>query len=918
MSGAAGLVFELVWVYRGGLVFGNSIWATSVVLSSFMGGLALGGALAAAFGNRIHRLLLTYAWLEVLVAVSGLAVSEVVPLLNVSRFGGLFALFIVPATAMGATLPVLVAALCRIRTGFGRGLGWLYGWNTLGAVAGVSGAEFFLIGRIGISGTAWVAALFSASAAAAAVWMSGRTDDGVRDPAFAPPPEGKGRLALSSDIWWVLACAFLAGAGLMAFEIIWFRFLSGFVIVTTAALSLMLAAVLAAIAAGALVASWSLRRKPQRWTCLPAIAFTTCCVSIASYQCFQFIAGSSQVGDWYRVLSFAAFLTGATSFLSGVLFTYMGEALKHDGTATSVAGRLALWNTTGGMCGVLVATFVLLPGLGMERSIFVLSLAYVLIGLLAWRMTRRAHLVAASRMSWATAGGATVLLAAFPFGLMSDVYFTRAVTAATRDGSQLVATREGPTETILLLQRNWMDKPLYQRLFTNGFSMTATTLSARRYMRYFVYWPAVVSGQPIRRVLVICYGAGVTVAAATDVPSVESIDVVELSPDMVAIADSIYAPETNPLRDPRVNLHIEDGRHFLQTTAERFDLITGEPPPPPLPGTATLYSREYFQLMRERLNEGGIATYWLPVARSVGYDTSAVIRAFCDVFDDCSLWNGTPSDLMLVGTRRARPTESAAGFSRLWSEPGTSRGLLDAAFELPAQIGATFLGDAEYLRNLTAGTSALTDNYPHRILLRGGSRSLADFGRSPDSAMQMFREVLDPDRARRLFESSDYIRTLWPRDLATDTLPFFEYQGMLNRLLLEGGNPLLHIEDLHAVLTRTPLRRLPLWMLGSDDVQQNIAETATDATGRLDWVLGVRALAGRDYLGAAEYFARAEQAGLVHPTTRPLLVYALCLGGRLDAARRLAAGIIPTDPDSSHYWTWLNSTFGVATASPNY
>src|ERR1700730_8630740 len=190
VSGAAGLIFEIVWLHRCGLVFGNSVWATSLVLSGFMAGLALGNALVGWFGDGTRRLLRTYAMLEATVAVSGIAltyalteltglVASLTPLISrvhgsmgSVRFMTAFAILAVPTTAMGATLPLLVAALCRDHRGFGRALGRLYGWNTLGALTGVVGAEVVLIGAFGVTGTAWIAGLMNLGAAAAALWMS--------------------------------------------------------------------------------------------------------------------------------------------------------------------------------------------------------------------------------------------------------------------------------------------------------------------------------------------------------------------------------------------------------------------------------------------------------------------------------------------------------------------------------------------------------------------------------------------------------------------------------------------------------------------------------------------------------------------------------------------------------------------------
>jgi hypothetical protein len=175
--------------------------------------------------------------------------------------------------------------------------------------------------------------------------------------------------------------------------------------------------------------------------------------------------------------------------------------------------------------------------------------------------------------------------------------------------------------------------------------------------------------------------------------------------------------------------------------------------------------------------------------------------------------------------------------------------------------------------------------------------------------------VLDPHRARQAFERSEFIRRRWPKELAQRTLPFFDDQIILNRLMAEGANPLGRIEELHALLTKTSLRRLPLWELGSDDVQQTIAESGNDASGSVEYVLGVRALVARNYPAAVTNFAASELRGLRNRTVHPLLVYAWCLSGDVERARDLARGVEPRDADERHFWSWLQTTYGVRPAS---
>jgi spermidine synthase len=985
LSGAAGLIFQVVWFYRAGLVFGNSVWAVTVVLSSFMAGLALGSVLAGRLAPRIARPLLVYAALEAVVALFGIGTTVALPAIsgiltplgdaagnstltmNAVRLCAAFAVLVVPATAMGATLPVAVAAASRLATSggrqplmpFGRILGHLYGWNTLGAVAGVIVAEVVLVAWVGVLGTALSAALLDLTAAAIAFKLSRRpgaqlairrtaaaTDStaglvmspSARRDAFRPPTDDSRlatddsrlstddsrletdeprlatndvRPATNSRTRALLAAACVSGASLLALEVVWFRFLSMYVLSTTLAMSLMLAVVLAAIGLGGLFTSAWLVRRRDAADFLPAVALAAGCTVALSYAGFQWLTAGTQAGEWYRVLWFAAALAFPTSFLSGVLFTLTGEALQATvGVPARAAAWLTLANTIGALVGPPLAAFLLLPALGMEGTFFGLAAAYAIVALLA---ASAAGTITGRLSSRVTAVALLGVLLTFPFGLMRDTYFLRAAETYAGDGSEIIATREGLSETIFLMQQKWLGQGIYDRLVTNGFSMTGTAVPGMRYMRYFAYWPMLFHSGPIQRALVICYGVGVTAGAVAHIPSVESIDIAEISPDIVAMSDVIYQHGDHPLRDPRVRLHVEDGRYFLQHTRERFDLITGEPPPPRTPGAVNIYTREYFQLIHDRLADGGITTYWLPVARPhPGTDVDTIIRAFCDVFADCSLWNATPFDLMLAGSRGATGPIPEAEFVRPWQTPGVAARLREVGFEEPEQIGATFLGDAAYLQTLTADTPPLTDNFPQRLRPTSRRESLSDPRYGEDGTVaEHYQQVIDPSRASRLFVESAWIRQRLPQPLIDRSVAWFEPQRTINRIFWEGGRPLRQIEELHALLTRTRLLTLPLWILGTDEVKQTIAGGADEDGSAIDYARGLSALAGRQFPEAAARFADAEARGLDSPILRPLRVYALCAAQRIDDARTLARGVQPKDPDEVHFWSWLGPQCGV-------
>jgi spermidine synthase len=425
----------------------------------------------------------------------------------------------------------------------------------------------------------------------------------------------------------------------------------------------------------------------------------------------------------------------------------------------------------------------------------------------------------------------------------------------------------------------------------------------------------------LKHALLIGYGVGNTAKAMTDSKSLETIDVVDLSPDILDMNRIVYPdPAEHPLRDPRVRVHIEDGRYLLQTTDRRFDLITGEPPPPGIAGVEHLYSREYFSLMRERLAEGGIATYWLPLSDLSDVSAGAILRAFCDAFADCSLWNGAGTHLMMVGTRHAAGPVSAEDFVRQWRDPIVAAEMRRLGLEQPEQLGALFIGDADYVRSLTGRTAPLIDDHPKIIE--------APFS-SPDAQQHLLRSVTDTAAARTRFATSPLIARLWPGGMRTASLPYFEFQDVVNTHMygdLRAGAPAA-IEDVHRVLTRSALTAPVLWRLGSNaDIQQVVTGTPSgkQADPFLQFHLGVRLIAERRYVdaasalrGAATLASQASTPGAASTSDNAfaLHVYALCMSGQIALAHEvIREAWVQSHGDDAPlppFWTWMKATFGI-------
>jgi spermidine synthase len=929
LSGVSALIFETLWFHQAGLAFGNSVWASSVVLSSFMLGLAFGNSLAARLAERIRRPVRIYAGLEIAIGISGVllvwGLPELAPLLgrlfqpfsdqtltlNILRLGTAFVLMLIPATAMGATLPVLLQALIGPKRSFGETLGRLYGCNALGAVAGAVAGELLLVEWVGVRATGLAAAGCNALAAAGALWVSSRGAAEARNEA-GEDRAIRGRLgapALSA-----LAAALLSGFLLLALEVIWFRFLQLFIAGTSLAFSFMLATVLAGIGVGGLLAGLCLGRWPRAHAQTPALALLAGTVCAGVYASFSIVVApyaADIVQDPREVAWLTFALTFPVSLLSGALFTFLGSALAEQiGPGARAAGLLTLANTIGAGLGSLIAAFVLLPALGMESSLRMLAAGYgvvAIFALLATRTSWRSH-----KLSLGTAAAlfalATLL---FPAGLIDTRYLPSAVQRVARSGTwQIAAIREGLTETAVYLRSLLFGQTYYYELMTNGYAMSGTHWGSRRYMKLYVYWPVALAGPP-KSALLISYGVGSTAKALTDTASLERIDVVDISREILELSEIVYPdPAEHPLRDPRVTIHIDDGRHFLQRSKRRFDLSTGEPPPPKTAGVVNLYTREHFQLIYDRLNAGGVNTYWLPVHSLTEDDTRAIIRAYCDVFEDCSLWGAWGLNFMLVGSREASWPRSESVFRAQWDDPSVGPELRSLGIEVPEQLGAMFMADAAMLAELAGDTLPLVDDFPKRL-----SSELPD----TNGTVAVFLPWMETELARKRFATSDAIAAMWPARLRERSDAYFEIQRLINThsTVAALGGAGERILELDPLLTTTTLRTPALWSLGTNIDQIRMAEAQREAGGPIEPLLAstlwaARAFADRDYAAAERHLAEAQQRS---PRTAPLVyyrLYALCLDERSDEANRVAARAgrwLPAGDED--FWRFMQQRCGI-------
>src|SRR5438094_2970577 len=646
LSGIGSLIFETLWLRLSGLSFGNSIWAAALILSSFMAGLALGNALAASSRIRRWRPLHFYAVLELFVAFFGCTIvfglPVVVDLMRTVwqmlwnyqptllglRFVVSFLILLVPTTAMGLTLPVVIEDPLLRETEFGRAIGFLYGSNTLGAMLGAILGEAYLISAFGLYGTSLAAA--AAVCIAAAIALSVARFGAARYVAGfkGADPSEHSKFPLSFDAsyrppWRLLFVSFGTGLIFLALEVIWFRFLRLYVASLSTAFAIMLAAVLAGIGLGALVGGathqFCTRLSNQS---LPALLLGTAIFVALSYLLFpgEFIPAPTGVFDlrWWQIALMSLALMFPVAVLSGILFPLIAAQVQTSvGDRMNSTGITTLFNTAGAAVCSLLASFIVLPTLGYQSSLICCAAGYALLSILvteraSWSVRKPAGIVFIALWTVVVVG-----FVFFPYR-RAEAHFEHASRPYERDDqghvlAHVVKRVEGTSDTWQLLRRDLFGGPYYYRLLTDAFSMSATSPRNQRYMRLFAYLPLAFH-PAAKEVLLLCYGCGVTADAFTRKSTVERIDVADISKEVFALADFYWGINyPNPLRDPRVHAIVQDGRFFLQASAQQYDIISGEPPPPKVSGAVNLYTQEFFSLMRSRLREGGIATFWLPI-----------------------------------------------------------------------------------------------------------------------------------------------------------------------------------------------------------------------------------------------------------------------------------------------------------------
>jgi len=736
-SGFAALVYETLWVRQLGRVVGVEVHAVTIALSAFFAGLALGGAILGRLADRSARPVRLYASLEAGAAVLGVlstfalarsaapfvALREAVgPLAWALPFG----LVGLPSFLMGGTLPALVRALHPGEAAVAPATGLFYAANTAGAVAGTLATPFVLVPALGILGTG----LFAGSIGLTVAGLAVAVDRGRAplDPARPPPGEAAGP-ARSADARVALALYSVAGGVALGYEVVWSELLVQFLSTRSYAFAVMLATYLTGLALGSFLFARLDRPRHDPWRVfglLLAAAGASAIVVVTVLGAWlpdaQTFAGmwamrltgreTLEVVARFVVASVAVLLIPTT--LLGAAFPAATRLAAGARQVGRDVGRVAALNTAGGIAGTLLTGFVLIPRYGLVRSLGLLALGGAALGALAILRSRRPHAAALA--------AALVLVAGF-LGVATPRDRLARLLAEERSGT-LVFYDEDVGGTVAVLEQGPAARSGggFRRLYIQGVSNSGDALTSLRYMRLQALLPLLVHPGEPRSLLVVGFGTGITAGASLAYPDLERRVAVELLPAVVE-AGTHFSGNFGAARDPRLEIRIGDGRHELLRSDERYDLITLEPPPPSAAGVVNLYSRDFYELCRERLAPGGLMAQWWPLPAQNDEDSRSLVRAFLDVFPHASAWSTEFHEVLLIGSLRPLELDGPRVASRFGAAPELAAALAEVGIESAQALLATWITGSEGLERYVGDAPPVTDDRPlieHAAWVRRG------------------------------------------------------------------------------------------------------------------------------------------------------------------------------------------------------
>ncbi len=724
-SGAASLVYEVVWMRQLTLIFGVSTYAVSTILAIFMGGLAAGSYLFGRASNRISKPLIAYAILEACIGLYAFFIDDLFgalrgPYIALYRMdmphlalvltrGSLVAAVLLPPTIlMGGTLPLLARYLIQRREDIGRQTALLYFVNTAGAVAGCAVAGFLFIEHLGLQRSIHAAATMNFLLAGATIALSSL----VRTPAAAPVLD-RGAAALSATTISpfvarvTLAAIGISGFASLAHEVVWTRALLRYLYNSTYAFTTMLVIFLTGLAIGSWLFTVLPGRKTRPVAVFAALELGAGFLFVLSANLFLHLPEISNSILGEQVSSFGGTLTllvlrSAMILLLpavclGAAIPAAAEILSYQPVSAGITvGRVYAVNTLGAILGAISANFLLIPVLGMFHTLATLiGLNILVAGALLF-----ATADSMARKCAVTALTATAILCGVLL-LPADL-FRRTFTPT---GTELVYYREGATDTVGVVQA-----PDGHRVIQYEDKRGTSATFAYQLNFLLGHFPVLIHPGEPKTALHICFGVGNSLSALAASPSIERVDSIELSPQILDAAHYFWT-NNDVLRNPKVNTIIDDGRNYVLATQKTYDVIVIEPPEIFTSGVINLYTKEFYQDVYRCLADDGVFVQWVPIGEGSQDEEKMLLRSFYEVFPNMTVWVQLVEDMtiLLAGTKHPQRYDYGLIEDKM-SRPRVKDDLLLCGLGRPDGLLRTFLFGPEVLDAYLSGVTPVTDD----------------------------------------------------------------------------------------------------------------------------------------------------------------------------------------------------------------
>jgi spermidine synthase len=722
-SGVAALIYEVVWFQLLELVIGSTAVSLGVLLATFMGGMCLGSLTLPGLVSARRHPLRVYALIELGIGVLGILVLHLVP-----SVGGVYtawsgyglkgfllrgivaAVCLLPPTLlMGATLPALARQANATESGVSW-LGFFYGANIAGAVLGCLLSGFYLLRRYDVAAATYVAMAINMSMAGIALTLArvtprqGDPDDRITQASAAAPGKRdavvyvaislSGLCALAAEAIWTRLLGLLFGASVYTFSIILAVFLAGLGIGSGIG-----ALLCRTLARPRMALGWC------QWLAACAIAWTS--YNLGALLPYWPINPSISSNIWFNFqldLARAFWALLPPALLWGASFPLaLAAASRRQDAARLMAGIYAA-NTFGAIVGALGASLLLIAWVGSQRAQQVLIVFSMIAGILLLRSPK-------SLWVGASLGGVAVLLAGSlthgvpPVAKLLIAYGRYAATWVGK--SDIIYAGEGMNSSVAVSR--FPDGAL--TFHVAGKIQASSVPRDMRLQRMLGHLTTLTNAHP-RSILVIGCGAGITAGAVSIDPRVERETIVEIEP-LVPQAASKYFSEPNfdVLRNPKVQVRIDDGRRYLITTKERFDGITVDPLDPWIKGAANLYTKEFLEVLKQHLNPGGVVTMYIQLFETGLEAVKSSVATFFEVFPNGTIWGNTYEgkghDMVLLGQGEPLRIDLDEMEQRVGYRSGASKlaeSLAEIAMNSPVELFATYAGRrsdlTEWLRDV--------------------------------------------------------------------------------------------------------------------------------------------------------------------------------------------------------------------------